>query len=148
MLRDRELPPPLEMVCLNALWKIGEGNVEDVRQAVAGGPAAQNDGNRLLAYTTVLTLLDRLARRGAVIRRKEGRSFRYHAAVPRGAMQQRALRQFLEYHFDGSVEQLKAFLARPDADWQPEAPGEISTDGLAKSVAASAAGSPGPEPAA
>ena len=64
MARDRELPPPLEMMCLNALWEIGEGNVEDVRRVVSQ--------NRPLAYTTVLTLLDRLTRRGAVSRRKEG----------------------------------------------------------------------------
>ena len=35
MARDRELPPPLEMMCLNALWEIGEGNVEDVRRVVS-----------------------------------------------------------------------------------------------------------------
>jgi hypothetical protein len=52
MARDRELPPPLEMMCLNALWEIGEGNVEDVRKVISL--------NRPLAYTTVLTLLDRL----------------------------------------------------------------------------------------
>ena len=55
MAKDRELPPPLEMMCLNALWEIGEGNVEEVRKVVSQ--------NRPLAYTTVLTLLDRLARR-------------------------------------------------------------------------------------
>ena len=49
--RNRELPPPLEMMCLNALWEIGEGNVEDVRRLVAQ--------DRVLAYTTVLTLLGR-----------------------------------------------------------------------------------------
>jgi len=145
MLRDRELPPPLEMVCLNALWKIGEGNVEDVRQTVAAWAASgQDDENKLLAYTTVLTLLDRLLRRGAVARRKEGRSFRYQAAVPRGAMQQRALRQFLEYHFDGSVDQLKAFLARQgeEASAKPEAEGETAD----RAKAAVASGSPGADP--
>ena len=48
--RDRELPPPLEMLCLNALWEISEGNVEDVRKVISQA--------RPLAYTTVLTLLD------------------------------------------------------------------------------------------
>ena len=57
MAKERELPPPLEMACLNALWELGEGNVEEVRVFVSR--------NRPLAYTTVLTLLDRLARRGA-----------------------------------------------------------------------------------
>jgi predicted transcriptional regulator len=103
--RDRELPPPLEMMCLNALWEIHEGNVEDVRKVVSQ--------SRPLAYTTVLTLLDRLARRGAVSRRKEGRGFRYQPTVERDKLRRMALRQFLEYHFDGSEAKLKIFLEQP-----------------------------------
>jgi predicted transcriptional regulator len=93
------------MMCLNALWEIAEGNVEDVRRVVAQ--------SRPLAYTTVLTLLDRLARRGAVSRRKEGRGFRYRPTVARDKLRRMALRQFLEYHFDGSEAKLKVFLEQP-----------------------------------
>jgi predicted transcriptional regulator len=103
--RDRELPPPLEMMCLNALWEIQEGNVEEVRRVVSK--------NRPLAYTTVLTLLDRLARRGAVSRRKEGRGFRYQPTVARDKLRRLALRVFLEYHFEGSEAKLKIFLEQP-----------------------------------
>lgn len=117
MARERELPPPLEMTCLNALWEIREGNVEDVRRVVAQ--------NRPLAYTTVLTLLDRLTRRGAVSRRKEGRGFRYQPTVERDKLRRMALRQFLEYHFDGSAAQLKVFLEVPIPD-EPEAAPETS----------------------
>src|SRR5580693_5709480 len=102
MAKDRELPPPLEMMCLNALWEIGEGNVEDVRKVVSQ--------NRPLAYTTVLTLLDRLSRRGAVSRRKEGRGFRYQPSIDRDKLRRLALSQFLEHHFGGSVHRLRAFL--------------------------------------
>ena len=102
MERDAELPPPLEMVCLCALWRLGEGTVADVRREATGQKA--------LAYTTVLTLLDRLTRRGAVARRKEGRSFRYRPSVAREVMRKRALARFLTAHFDGSVEELQKFL--------------------------------------
>lgn len=105
MIRDRELPPPLEMICLNALWDISEGNVEEVRRVIGQ--------SRTLAYTTVLTLLDRLARRGSVSRRKEGRSFRYQPTVARDKLRRLALRQFLEHHFDGSEAKLKLFLEQP-----------------------------------
>ena len=104
--KDRELPPPLEMMCLNALWEIAEGNVEDVRRVVSQ--------NRPLAYTTVLTLLDRLGRRGAVSRRKEGRGFRYQPTVDRDRLRRAALKQFLEYHFDGSEAKLRIFLETPE----------------------------------
>jgi predicted transcriptional regulator len=107
MARDRELPPPLEMMCLNALWEVGEGNVEDVRKAISQ--------ERTLAYTTVLTLLDRLARRGAVSRRKEGRGFRYQPTVERNKLRRLALKLFLEYHFDGSAAKLRMFLEEPAA---------------------------------
>jgi predicted transcriptional regulator len=92
-------------MCLNALWEIQEGNVEDVRKVISQ--------NRPLAYTTVLTLLDRLARRGAVSRRKEGRGFRYQPTAERDKLRRLALRHFLEYHFDGSEAKLKIFLEQP-----------------------------------
>ncbi|MES1262520.1 MAG: BlaI/MecI/CopY family transcriptional regulator [Acidobacteriota bacterium] len=100
--RDRELPPPLEMMCLNALWELGEGNVEDVRKVISQ--------DRTLAYTTVLTLLDRLARRGAVSRRKEGRGFRYQPTADRDKVRRIALRLFLDHHFGGSEASLRLFL--------------------------------------
>ncbi len=102
MAKERELPPPLEMSCLNALWELGEGNVEEVRLFVSR--------SRPLAYTTVLTLLDRLSRRSAVSRRKEGRGFRYQPSIDRDKLRRLALSQFLENHFSGSVAELKAFL--------------------------------------
>src|ERR1700722_14119722 len=102
MAKDRELPPPLEMACLNALWELGEGNVEEVRVCVSRA--------KPLAYTTVLTLLDRLSRRGAVSRRKEGRGFRYQPSIDRDKLRRLALGQFLEHHFGGSVHSLRLFL--------------------------------------
>src|ERR1700761_8190975 len=96
------------MMCLNALWEIQEGNVEDVRKVVSQ--------TRPLAYTTVLTLLDRLARRGAVSRRKEGRGFRYQPTVERDKLRRLALKQFLDYHFEGSEAKLKIFLEQPVMD--------------------------------
>ena len=125
--RDRELPPPLEMMCLNALWEIQEGNVEDVRKVVAQ--------NRPLAYTTVLTLLDRLARRGAVSRRKEGRGFRYQPTVARDKLRRLALvenlsRLALIHARRGEFERARAFAAEVIAEHgvRPELledPGEI-----------------------
>ena len=107
MAREKELPPPLEMACLNALWQLGEGNVEDVRLLVSG--------EKPLAYTTVLTLLERLSRRSAGSRRKEGRGFRYKATAERDKLRRIALQQFLESHFGGDVAALRDFLNAPTA---------------------------------
>jgi predicted transcriptional regulator len=122
MAKDRELPPPLEMACLNALWELGEGNVEEVRVCVSH--------TRPLAYTTVLTLLDRLSRRGAVSRRKEGRGFRYQPSIDRDKLRRLALGQFLEHHFGGSVHSLRVFL-EVETVIEPVAVISLSTDASA-----------------
>lgn len=128
------------MLCLNALWDIGEGNVEEVRRLVSRGHP--------LAYTTVLTLLDRLTRRGAVTRRKEGRGFRYQPIVERDKLRRIALKQFLEYHFENSIEKLKSFLETPGLVEEPAAAApEPPPQAVATFVGAPAPVVPEPRPA-
>ena len=98
----RQIPPPLELLCLKALWSLNEGRVEDVRRAISE--------TRPLAYTTVMTVLERLARRSAVSRRKVGRSFLYAPQVSRETLRRIAVQDLLDTYFDGSGEQLTAFL--------------------------------------
>ena len=98
----REIPPPLELLCLRALWSLGEANVRDVRQAIA--PA------KSLAYTTVMTLLERLAKKGVVTRRKSGRAFLYAPKADRDALRRIALQELLDTYFEGSPAKLQEFL--------------------------------------
>ncbi len=98
----REIPPPLELQCLKALWELGEANVRDVRRVLTG--------NRKLAYTTVMTVLDRLERRGGVRRRKIGRSFLYTPTLSRESLRRLALKEFVDSFFDGSTDSLKVYL--------------------------------------
>ena len=98
----REIPPPLELQCLKALWELGEANVKDVRRVLTG--------NRNLAYTTVMTVLDRLERRGGVRRRKIGRSFVYTPTLSRESLRRLALKEFVDSFFDGSTDSLKDYL--------------------------------------
>src|SRR5690348_15650431 len=98
----REIPPPLELLCLRALWSLGEANVRGVQEAIA--PA------KSLAYTTVMTLLERLARKGVVSRRKSGRAFLYAPKANRDALRRLALQEFLDAYFEGSQAKLQEFL--------------------------------------
>ena len=102
------VPPPLEMQCLNALWALGSGNVMEVRNLIPRDPP--------LAYTTILTLLDRLVKRGSATRVKDGRGYRYTPAVDRDKLRQAALRSFLDQHFSGSAADLRVFLDQADLD--------------------------------
>ena len=117
----REIPPPLELLCLNALWAMGQGSVKDVRQLV--GPS------RPLAYTTVMTVLDRLTRRGIVTRRKAGRAFVYAPAVSRDAMRRLALKEFLDSYFESSEHLLLQFL-EGESRMQPAASAALLANGL------------------
>jgi predicted transcriptional regulator len=98
----REIPPPLELECLKALWRIGNGTVKDVRELVTQ--------NRNLAYTTVMTVLDRLEKRGSVARKKIGRSFLYTPVVDKDELRRLAVRELIDDFFDGSEEELRRFL--------------------------------------
>src|SRR6266699_467880 len=103
----RDVPPPLEMLCLKALWSLGEANVAGVRSVVAE--------TKPLAYTTVMTVLERLARKNVVSRRKVGRAFVYAPRMSRDTMRRLALKEFVECFFDGSEEKLAKFLRRSEA---------------------------------
>lgn len=60
----------LEHAVMRALWKSSDAlTVREVQARIRRRPA--------LAYTTVLTVLDRLFDKGFVLREKAGRAFRY-----------------------------------------------------------------------
>jgi predicted transcriptional regulator len=99
----RDLPPPLELECLKSLWRLDQASVQDVRDDLA----AQG---RELAYTTVMTLLGRLARRGAAARIKSGRAFRYRAALTREQARRLAIDELIASYFGGSPEALLSYL--------------------------------------
>ncbi len=71
---DRDLRlTSLQLAVLRVLWDAEEATVADVHKAMSR--------KRKLAATTVATLLKRLAARGIVEHRKEGRQFIYRALV-------------------------------------------------------------------
>ncbi|MCC6589180.1 MAG: BlaI/MecI/CopY family transcriptional regulator [Bryobacterales bacterium] len=100
--RSSEIPPPLELECLKALWRLGNGSVKDVRDVLTE--------NRSLAYTTVMTVLDRLVRRGAVERKKDGRAFVYAAVLEREHARKLAVKELVETYFSGSEQALRSYL--------------------------------------
>ena len=58
----------LQTQIMTAIWRLQDGTVEQVRQALP----AHHQG----AYNTVQTVLNRLAERGLLSRRREGRTSR------------------------------------------------------------------------
>ncbi len=81
-----------ELDVMDILWEEGSGTVADVREALSDD----------LAYTTVLTILRTLERKGYVAHRQEGRAYRYHPLVERQAAQESHLRRLVRKLFSGS----------------------------------------------
>lgn len=109
----RAIPPPLELRCLTALWRLGEANVQSVRDWLAP--------QKPLAYTTVMTMLDRLTRKGVLTRRKVGRSFFYKAMVSEDEIRSLAVRELTDSLFDGKPDALLEFLGALPAAVQAQA---------------------------
>jgi predicted transcriptional regulator len=100
----REIPPPLELACLRTLWGLNEATVHAVRNVM------NENAVKPLAYTTVMTLLDRLVQRGAASRRKKGRAFLYQPRATREALREAALGDLVEGYFNGSEAALLEYL--------------------------------------
>ena len=68
--RADSVPPPLhelESEVMEQLWRLGESSVRTVMQAL-------NKGGRERAYTTYMTIMARLHRKGLLTRRREGKT--------------------------------------------------------------------------
>jgi predicted transcriptional regulator len=92
---------------MNALWPLGEATVRDIQVALAP--------TRPRAYTTIMTILDRLAQKGVVLRRKGGRAWVYSANISEAEARSRAIAQLVDGFFDGSAEALAAYLELREA---------------------------------
>lgn len=79
----------LERSVIETLWEAGDGwmTVRDVHDRLSTG--------RDLAYTTVMTVLDRMTRKHLVQREREGRAWKYRPTQSRGEMTAEVMRQAL-----------------------------------------------------
>jgi predicted transcriptional regulator len=76
---------PLEVMVMEILWTHGENNVRDVVDRLA----------RPLAYTTVMTTLDRLYKKGLLDRRKSERAFIYSPMLTRAEWEHKRTGDFV-----------------------------------------------------
>jgi predicted transcriptional regulator len=76
--------------------------------------------SRKLAYTTVMTLLDRLAKRGFVSRTRSGRMFIYGAVLSKDKAREAAVQALLDVWFGGSRQELANYLGGVAVQAVPE----------------------------
>lgn len=118
----------LERTVMEQLWASGDSfpegmSVRDVLHIL--------ETEREIAYTTVMTVLDRLSKKGLVVRDRDGRAWRYRPTDTREALTAQTMRQTLDdmdvsdrraalMHFlDGAtedeIEEFRSVLAEIDA---------------------------------
>ena len=105
----------LQLELMRVLWARQEASVAEVAEALA--PA------RALAHTTVATLLTRLAARGAVEARRDGRQLLYRACVSEPQVRRTMVSGLIQRLFSGDPGALLAHLV---------AEREVAPDDLAK----------------
>src|SRR3972149_10221922 len=85
----------LQRAVIEIVWALGRANVHEVRRRLAGG--------KKLAYTTVLTSLQKLEKAGWLTHRSEGKSYAYLPTGTRDQAGARSLRKFIKHVFDGDA---------------------------------------------
>lgn len=89
-----------ELRIMKILWQSGPATVRDVKDALAA------EGGDAPAYTTVMTLMNQLAAKGALEVDKSRQPYVYTPAIRRDAVLARSLKQFLDTVFDGQAGEL------------------------------------------
>jgi predicted transcriptional regulator len=92
---------PLELDIMKAVWQRAPITVREVQDAIRPG--------RRLAYTTVMTIMDRLYHKGCLTRTLESRTHYYKPGIDYAEVRDEALETLIKSFF-GSKEKLKEFL--------------------------------------
>jgi predicted transcriptional regulator len=82
---------PLEIAVMEILWARGQSNVHDVIEKL----------DRPLAYTTVMTTLDRLYKKGLLSRQKSERAFLYSTRQTRMEWEEKRAGAFMAGFLNG-----------------------------------------------
>jgi predicted transcriptional regulator len=121
----------LELSVMRHVWACGEAGclAVDVQKAL--------EAERSLALTTILTTLDRLNDKGILVRQKEGKAYRYRAAVSEDALQERIVAGVLGDLLAQFPKAVAAYFAEPDtAEPADPAKEKEALDALATRIAA------------
>jgi predicted transcriptional regulator len=100
----RQKLTPRELAIMDVVWDRGEATVRDVHDALSR--------RRKVAYTTVMTLMNILATKGHLTRRRDQRAHVYSPTRPRHQAVARLVRDFVDRVFSGSAQPLLLHLVK------------------------------------
>jgi BlaI family penicillinase repressor len=102
---------PQELEIMKAVWGRGEATVRDVYEDLLAA--------RKVAYTTVMTMMNVLERKGHLRKKAVGRSFLYRPTRPQQQVVGSMVREFVKRVFGGSAQPLLVHLV-DEHDLSPE----------------------------
>lgn len=102
---------PQELEIMKVIWERDHATVRDVYEVLLEG--------RKIAYTTVMTMMNVLEKKGYLRKKAEGRSFLYEPTRPRQQVVSTMVREFVDRVFGGSAEPLLVHLVE-DRHLTPE----------------------------
>ncbi len=100
---------PLQLRVMHFLWSQGPATVNTVQEHIN-----QHAGTRPLAYTTILTVMRNLARRGFLSQTPQRRSHLFAPLIDERSYKLGMLRQMRHDLFGGQAEGLLAYLVQDD----------------------------------
>jgi BlaI family penicillinase repressor len=95
-----------ELEIMKVVWSRGHATVRDVYEALLE--------ERKIAYTTVMTMMNVLVKKGHLRKKAEGRSFLYRPTRPQRQVVGSMVRDFVQRVFGGSAAPLLAHLVEDE----------------------------------
>lgn len=93
---------PCEFEIMEVLWQLGSATVRDVYTAL--------QPTRGLAYTTVMTVMEKLHRKGALEQQRHGRAYRYTVRISQAEALHQRIEHLIKHYFQGSAEKFLEYL--------------------------------------
>jgi BlaI family penicillinase repressor len=85
----------LQRAVMEQVWELGEASVHQVRKKLSR--------NKKLAYTTILTAMQKLEKAGWLDHRSEGKTYVYFPTRSREEAGAKSVRKFIERTFNGNA---------------------------------------------
>jgi len=95
---DSYIPTRQELLIMKVIWERGSATVRDVCDVISQKKAT--------AYTTILTLMQILEKKGALARKRAGRSYIYSPLFSRHQANRNQVNDLLERFFDSNPNKL------------------------------------------
>ena len=99
----------LQRAAIEVVWELGEASVHQVRKRLAR--------KKKLAYTTILTAMQKLEKAGWLRHRNQGKSYVYLPTRSREEAGARSVRKFMERVFDGDAVLMFQHLIPPSLNY-------------------------------